>query len=62
MSCDSLITVTVNNQIMFVNFAALFNCTPVDRVSDSMMAWILAGLDQVSCLLASWTYFINDIA
>ena len=24
--------------IMVYNFAALFNCTPVDRASDSMMA------------------------
>ena len=27
----------VVNQIMVDNFAALFNCTPVDRASDSMM-------------------------
>ena len=26
----------VINQIMVDNFAALFNCTPVDRASDSM--------------------------
>ena len=26
------------NQIMVDSFAALFNCTPVDRASDSMMA------------------------
>ena len=29
---------TVINQITVGNFAALFNCTPVDRTSDSMMA------------------------
>ena len=28
----------VINQITFDNFAALFNCTPVDRASDSLMA------------------------
>ena len=28
----------VINQITVDNFAALFNCTPADRVSDSMMA------------------------
>ena len=28
----------VINPITVDNFAALFNCTPVDRVSDSMMA------------------------
>ena len=28
----------VINPIMVDNFAALFNCTPVDRASDSMMA------------------------
>ena len=28
----------VINQITVDNFAALFNCTPVDRASDSMMA------------------------
>ena len=28
----------VINQIKVNNFAALFNCTPVDRASDSMMA------------------------
>ena len=28
----------VINPIMVDSFAALFNCTPVDRVSDSMMA------------------------
>ena len=28
----------VINPITFDNFAALFNCTPVDRASDSMMA------------------------
>ena len=27
----------VINPIMVDNFAALFNCTPVDRASDSMM-------------------------
>ena len=26
------------NPIMVYSFAALFNCTPVDRASDSMMA------------------------
>ena len=26
------------NPITVVSFAALFNCTPVDRASDSMMA------------------------
>ena len=30
----------VINPIMVDNFAALFNCTPVDRASDSMMAVI----------------------
>ena len=38
----------VINPITVDNFAALFNCTPVDRASDSMMArpkaiFILAG-------------------
>ena len=28
----------VINPIMVNNFTALFNCTPVDRTSDSMMA------------------------
>ena len=28
----------VFNPITVYNFAALFNCTPVDRASDSMMA------------------------
>ena len=28
----------VINQIAVDNFAALFNCTPVDRASDSIMA------------------------
>ena len=28
----------VNNPIMVDGYAALFNCTPVDRASDSMMA------------------------
>ena len=28
----------VNNPIMVDNFTALFNCTPVYRASDSMMA------------------------
>ena len=28
----------VNNPIMIDNFAALFNCSPVDWASDSMMA------------------------
>ena len=28
----------VINPIMVDNYAALFNCTPVDRASDSMMA------------------------
>ena len=28
----------VINPIMVDNFAVLFNCTPVDRVSDSLMA------------------------
>ena len=28
----------VNNQITVDGYATLFNCTPVDRVSDSMMA------------------------
>ena len=28
----------VNNPIMVDSFATLFNCTPVDRASDSMMA------------------------
>ena len=28
----------VINQVTVNNFAALFNCTPVDRASDSMMA------------------------
>ena len=28
----------VVNTIAVYNFAALFNCTPVDRASDSMMA------------------------
>ena len=28
----------VTNPITFDNFAALFNCTPVDRASDFMMA------------------------
>ena len=28
----------VINQITVDNFAALFNCTPVDRASDSMIA------------------------
>ena len=28
----------VVNAILVDNFAALFNCTPVDRASDSMMA------------------------
>ena len=28
----------VFNPIMVNNFASLFNCTPVDRASDSMMA------------------------
>ena len=27
----------VINQVMVENFSALFNCTPVDRASDSMM-------------------------
>ena len=31
-------TCLVINPITFDNFAALFNCTPVDRASDSMMA------------------------
>ena len=31
-------TCLVINQIMVDNFAALFNCTPMDRASDSVMA------------------------
>ena len=31
-------TCLVINPIMVDNFAALFNCTPVDRASDSVMA------------------------
>ena len=31
----------VFNQIMAHNYAAIFNCTPVDRASDSMMASII---------------------
>ena len=32
----------VVNQIRLDNFAALFNCTPVDQASDSMMARTLS--------------------
>ena len=31
-------TCLVNNTITVDNFAAFFNCTPVDRASNSMMA------------------------
>ena len=36
MSCDSACLVI--NPITVGNFAALFNCTPVDQTSDSLMA------------------------
>ena len=32
------VTAVVINPITVANFAALFNCTPVDRTSDSVMA------------------------
>ena len=51
----------VFNPITVNNFASLFNCTPVGRASDSMMAreiklFILVGLGRsfVFCLLAHW--------
>ena len=34
----------VFNPIMVENYAAFFNCTPVDRASDSMMAPTLSYL------------------
>ena len=42
----------VINPIMIDGFAALFNCTPVDRASDSMMVpTILVGWDRSFHLL-----------
>ena len=45
----------VINQITVDSYAALFNCTPVDRASDSMMAdlklFILVGWDRSFRLL-----------
>ena len=46
----------VINPITVDSYAALFNCTPVDRASDSMMApdlklFILVGWDRSFCLL-----------
>ena len=58
MPCDSL-HASVINPITVDSFAALFNCTPVDRASDSVMApilklFILFSWDQssfVCCLV-----------
>ena len=44
----------VINPITVSNFAALFNCKPEDRVSDSLMAQTLIGWDRssfVCCLV-----------
>ena len=44
----------VINPITVDGYATLFNCTPVDRASDSMMAlklFILVGLDRTFRLL-----------
>ena len=36
--CDATVCMLSFNPIKVNNYASLFNCTPVDRASDSMMA------------------------
>ena len=44
-------TCLVINPITVDGYAALFNCTPVDRASDSMKLFILVGWDRSFRLL-----------
>ena len=46
-ACLVIIPITVDN------FVALFNCTPVDRASDSMMAPALSSTDDLRLLKIS---------
>ena len=38
LKCDATVNMLSFNPIMVDNYAAFFNCTPVGRASDSMMA------------------------
>ena len=48
----------MNNIITVDNFAALFDCTPVDRASDSMMP----GPDLKLCILFVGTGALSSVA